>query len=152
MSKKTAPSLIGPIIMQASRAQIAAMMARFAARGFDGVTPALAMVVHLLDTIGVRSTVLAQQTGVTKQAMSQLVRLLKERGYVEQAPDAKDSRAKVIRLTKRGVALQKSCVKVREELNAAAIEVLGKKGLERLRADLGKVIASFAMAHKSENG
>ena len=38
--------------------------------------------------------------------MSQLVKLVEQRDYVEQVADAADTRAKVIRLTKRGIALQ----------------------------------------------
>jgi DNA-binding MarR family transcriptional regulator len=64
----------------------------------------------LNDVTGMRSTVLAQRTDVTKQAMSQLISLLEERDYVEQVPDATDTRAKVIRLTKRDVAIREACV------------------------------------------
>jgi DNA-binding MarR family transcriptional regulator len=148
MSNETLPSDIAPIIMQAYRLQLGAMMARLAARGFEDFTPAFTTLMPLLDATGVRSTVLAQRTGVTKQAMSQLIRLLEERDYVEQVPDATDTRAKVIRLTKRGVAIRKACVEVREELNRAAMQALGKNGLAKLQADLSKLIASYAPPKK----
>jgi len=97
-----------------------------------------------------RSTALAQRTGVTKQAMSQLIRLLEERKYVEQAPDPTDTRAKVVRLTKRGVAIRKACAEVREDLNRAAMDVLGERGLVKFQADLCKLIASYAASQNKD--
>jgi DNA-binding MarR family transcriptional regulator len=120
----------------ANRALIIAMMAKVAECGYNDMTPAFASVIPLLDANGVRPTVLAQRSGVTKQAVSQLVRELKTRGYVEQVADPTDTRAKIVRLTKRGVELRAACAAVRKELNAAAIKTLGKTRLARLRRDL----------------
>ena len=134
---------IAPILMMAARAQLAAMMARLEARGFEGLTPAFASVIPLLDATGSRSTALAQRAGVTKQAMSQLVKLLEQRNYVEQVPDKTDTRAKVVRLTKRGVALREACAQIRQDLQVTATNALGKKNLSRLKKDLGKLIGSM---------
>lgn len=119
-------------------------MARLGARGFDGLTPAFASVMPLLDATGTRSTMLARRAGVTKQAMSQLVKLLEQRNYVEQIPDTTDTRAKVIRLTKRGIALREACDQGRQELHVAASKTLGKRNLLRLQEDLEKLIELFA--------
>jgi DNA-binding MarR family transcriptional regulator len=143
MSNDSEFSDTAPILAQAARAQVAAMMARLATRGFDGLTPAFASVIPLLDATGARATVLAQRAGVTKQAMGQLVKLLKQRRYVEQVRDASDTRAKVIRLTKRGVALRAACMEVRRELHAAALNALGKQELAKLQDSLRKLSASM---------
>lgn len=134
---------IAPVLMMAARTQLAAMMARLAALGFEGLTPAFASVMPLLDAKGSRSTVLAQKAGVTKQAMSQLVKLLEQRNYVEQVPDAADTRAKVVRLTRRGLALRKACDQVRQDLSIAAEKTLGKRDLDNLHRDLTKLIGSM---------
>jgi DNA-binding MarR family transcriptional regulator len=134
---------IAPLLMLAARAQLAQMMKRLAVLGFDGLTPAFATVMPLLDAKGSRSTVLAQKAGVTKQAMSQLIKLLEQRDYVEQVIDPTDTRAKVIRLTKRGIALRRACEGVRKDLQAQALETLGKKDLSKLHRDLNKLIASM---------
>lgn len=134
---------IAPVLMMAARTQMAAMMARLAALGFEGLTPAFASVMPLLDAKGSRSTVLAQKAGVTKQAMSQLVKLLEQRNYVEQVPDAADTRAKVVRLTRRGLALRKACDQVRQDLSIAAEKTLGKRDLDNLHRDLTKLIGSM---------
>lgn len=134
---------IAPLLMLAARTQMAQMMKRLAVLGFDGLTPAFASVMPLLDAKGSRATVLAQKAGVTKQAMSQLVKLLEQRDYVEQVADPTDTRAKVIRLTKRGIALRRACEDVRKELEANALKTLGKKDLSKLHQDLNRLIASI---------
>jgi len=80
--------------MQAYRVQLGAMMARLAARGFRGLHT---RIYHrnasprrdrrALDCLG-------SATGVTKQAMSQLIRLLEERDYVEQVPECNGARGR----------------------------------------------------------
>jgi DNA-binding MarR family transcriptional regulator len=128
-----------PALGAAQRALIGAMMARLTARGFDGMTPAFASLIPLLDATGARSTALAQRAGVTKQAMSQLVRELEKRGYVEQVADPTDTRAKLVRLTTRGVALRQACLEARGELQALAAKALGEAALTRLQRDLGEL-------------
>ena len=134
---------ITPLLMLAARTQLTQMMKRLAHLGFDGLTPAFASVIPLLDAKGSRSTVLARKAGVTKQAMSQLLKLLEQRDYIEQVADQNDTRAKVIRLTKRGIALRRACEEVRKELHAQALKTLGKKDLSRLHQNLNKLVASI---------
>jgi DNA-binding MarR family transcriptional regulator len=122
--------------MLASRAHTAAVTARLALRGYEDFPFASASMLWLMDEGGTRSTVLAQRAGVTKQAMSQLVRLMERQGYLEQVPDPTDTRAKVVRMTERGEAVKTACVDVREELNRKVGGVLGIKDARRLEADL----------------
>jgi DNA-binding MarR family transcriptional regulator len=92
--KKEKQDSFAPALSAASRAMTATMMAKVASCGFSDMTPALASLMPLLDATGARATTLAQRAGITKQAISQLVRELEGRGYVEQAPDSTDTRAK----------------------------------------------------------
>ncbi|MBB6243344.1 MULTISPECIES: MarR family transcriptional regulator [unclassified Rhodanobacter] len=134
---------IPPALGRAVRAMSGTMMAKVASRGFNGMTPAFASLMPLLDATGARPSTLAQRAGITKQAMSQLVRELEARGYVEQAPDSTDTRAKIVRLTKRGVALHAACAEVRQELHSIAIAKLGKSRVSRLRRDLMELAAAL---------
>ncbi len=133
-----------PALGGAQRAMIGAMMTRLAARGFDGMTPAFASLIPLLDATGARSTALAQRAAVSKQAMSQLIRELEKRGYVEQVADATDTRAKLVRLTPRGVALRQGCLEARAELQALAARTLGEEALGRLQRDLVALARALA--------
>ncbi len=141
MAIKPTPTDLLPVLILASRAQVEAITTRLRARGFDDVTPAFAIIMPLLDDTGVRATALAQRAGVTKQAMSQLIKVLEERGYVVQTADPSDTRAKVVRLTKRGLALDMACSDVRNELQAQAVALLGKKDVVRLEQSLSKLTA-----------
>ena len=134
---------IPPALGRAVRAMSTTMMTKVAGRGFNGMTPAFASLMPLLDATGARPTTLAQRAGITKQAISQLVRELESRGYVEQVPDSTDTRAKIVRLTKRGVALHAACAEVRHELHSAAIAKLGKSRVSRLRRDLIELAAAL---------
>jgi DNA-binding MarR family transcriptional regulator len=143
----TKPDDVAPVIGAASRAMIAAMMARLTARGFDGMTPAFAGLIPLLDANGARPSALAQRSGVTKQAMSQLIHELEARGYVEQVSDPADTRAKIVRLSKRGVALRQACFVARKDIQALAAETLGKTRLARLQLDLTRLSTALS-AHR----
>jgi len=143
------PDDIAPAIAAASRAMIAAMMVKVASNGFDDMTPAFAHLIPLLDATGARPTVLAQRAGITKQAISQLVRELEARGYLEQVPDPTDTRAKIVRLTKRGIQLRAACMGVRQQLQEIALAALGKVRLTRLRNDLQEVAAALGQVAQS---
>ncbi|HEY1531148.1 MAG TPA: MarR family transcriptional regulator [Galbitalea sp.] len=134
---------VAPTLLAASRAFTATTMAKIADAGFAGVTPAFASFLVLLDAAGARPTALAQRAGITKQAVSQLVRELEARGYVEQIPDSTDTRAKLARLTEQGVALQAACAEIKHELQSVAVEKLGTLRVARLQQDLVDLAAAL---------
>jgi DNA-binding MarR family transcriptional regulator len=76
--------------------------------------------------------------------MSQLIHELETRGYVEQVPDHADTRAKIVRLTKRGVALRQACFLARKEIQALAAATLGKTRLAQLQQDLARLTAALS--------
>ena len=73
-----------------------------------------------------------------------MLALLKQRKYVEQVPDPSDTRAKVVRLTKHGVALRAACMDVRRDLHAAALKTLGKQELAKLQKGLHLLTKSMS--------
>jgi DNA-binding MarR family transcriptional regulator len=145
MSDKNSPPDVARLIMRASRAQFTVMMTRLAERGFEDFPSAFTAVIPVLDDRGTRSTVLAQRMRVTKQAMSQLVRIMERRKYAEQVPDPMDARAKVVRLTKRGEAVKKALAEIREELNNKAMNALGRQQMVGLHNCLNQVVALLTL-------
>jgi DNA-binding MarR family transcriptional regulator len=136
-SKPRAEMNFAPALLGAGRSLLAAMMTKVAECGFRDMTPAFASLVPLLDEVGERPTVLARRAGITKQAISQLVHELEVRGYVEQIADPTDTRAKIVRLSERGVASRAACRAMRQRIIAIAAEALGGvAGLGRLHQDL----------------
>ena len=130
-----------PVLTAANRALVATMMTEVASCGFKDMTPAFVSLMSLLDPTGSRPTILAKRVGITKQAIGQLVRELEARGYVEQVSDSTDTRAKIVRLTKRGVALHAACAKARLGLQSVVIAKLGKLKVSRLQRDLAELAA-----------
>ena len=129
--------------MTTARAHTATVVARLASRGYVDFPFASASLLWLLDEGGTRSTLLAQRAGVTKQAMSQLVRLMERQGYLEQIADTNDTRAKVVRMTPRGEAVKTACVEVREELNQQIAEALGGEEAGKVEAYLDAMARMF---------
>lgn len=72
------------------------------AAGFE-VTVAQARLGQRIAPNGSRLTDLAAQAQVTKQTASQLVAALEREGLLERVPDPDDGRARLIRLTERGL-------------------------------------------------
>jgi len=138
-----APNLARGLLM-AARAHTAAVVARLAIRGYVDFPFVSASLLWLLDEGGTRSTLLAQRAGVTKQAMSQLIRLMERQGYLEQVPDPRDTRAKVVRMTPRGEAVKTACVKVREELNQQIADAIGRGKAREMETHLDAMTHIFA--------
>ncbi len=75
-----------------------------AAQGFDDVREGHGCVFGFIDLEdGSRLTDLAERAGLTKQAVGEAVAELERKGYLERVPDPEDGRAKIIKLTPRGV-------------------------------------------------
>lgn len=133
--KATSPN-VARSLLSAARTHTAAVVARLALRGYVDFPFASASLLWLMDEGGTRSTVLAQRAGVTKQAMSQLVRLMEHQGYLEQVPDPSDTRAKVVRMTPGGEAVKSACVEVRDELNRQIAKLVGREQARSMEAQL----------------
>ena len=137
-------------LLTAARAHTNAVVARLALRGYVDFPFASASLLWLLDEGGTRSTLLAQRAGVTKQAMSQLVRLMEQQGYLEQVTDPHDTRAKVVRMTPRGEAVKTACVEVRDELNQKVAQAIGAEEARQMEAYLDAMTRIFAGSAASE--
>jgi DNA-binding MarR family transcriptional regulator len=88
---------------------------------------------------GVRPTALAEQAGLSKQAVNQLLRTLEELGYVVRAPVPGESGARVVRFTKRGHAAYEKMVDILKDIEREWSRELGPKRFSHLKALLGAV-------------
>ena len=75
---------------------------RLAEAGHPTIRPGHGCVFRFVEEEGSRLTDLAERSGLTKQAVGEVVADLEGLGYVERAPDPEDGRAKLIKLTERG--------------------------------------------------
>jgi DNA-binding MarR family transcriptional regulator len=98
------PRPLPSILAQVKRLAVQDMFGRMAAAGFDDVREGHGCVFGFIDLDkGSRLTDLADRAGLTKQAVGEAVAELQRLGYLERVPDPEDGRAKIIKLTPRGM-------------------------------------------------
>ena len=74
---------------------------------YTDVRPTHGCVFRFVHGDGMRLTELATQAGLTKQSVGEIVDDLTGLGYIERFPDPTDKRAKLIRLTAKGLDAQR---------------------------------------------
>ena len=113
---------------------------RLATAGFTELSlPLGANVLRFLNGRGVRISALAQQSRVTKQAISQQVAYLENLGYVTVNSDPEDKRAKVVRLTERGRHARSLTGPLFSNVERSWTRRIGRKHVRGLRASLETV-------------
>lgn len=115
--------------------------AGFRSAGFPEVRPSYGSVlVPLYEEDGLRMGELAQRSGLSKQAMTTLVRAVEDAGLVTRARDSEDGRAYRVSLTARGNELRPVAETVLAELAASARSELSDEELTTLFTSLRKVV------------
>jgi DNA-binding MarR family transcriptional regulator len=108
--------------------------AELAVEGFTDLRPIHCLLLYRLFSGETQMTELAQQAGVTRQAVSLLVDQLHAAGYVERAVNPADRRARVLLLTDRGqtaaAAVDRCFQRIRERW-------AGSVGINRIRDSAG---------------
>ena len=84
------------------------MLKSIHAAGHPDVTGAMIGLFRFAGVDGRRPTEIAVTARLSKQATNDMLRQLERLGYVKRHPDPSDGRARIIRLTKRGQALDKA--------------------------------------------
>jgi DNA-binding MarR family transcriptional regulator len=93
----------------------------------------------LLSHIGIMPinlTTLAERSAITQQAVGKLVRELERMGYVECKVDDRDKRAKLIKLSPRGLQLTNDLEEIIEEVRCEYRSVLGDNALTAFEEQL----------------
>ena len=110
-----------------------------AERGFAGIRPAHGAIGQHIADGGSRVTELAQLAQVSKPTVVYLVNDLERLGYVRRVPDPADGRAKLVRLTERGVRAQQEGRAIVGEIERDWSEALGRGDFAELRALLERL-------------
>ena len=133
--------MIGALLRIPREAALRQVLAGLAAAGFGDVRPAHFTVFQHMPPEGIRLTALADAALMTKQSMGYLVDDLEALGYVERVPDADDRRAKVVRLTRRGQAVEETVRAVIRQMEADWSARLGHEDYQQLTRLLRALIA-----------
>lgn len=133
--------MIGALLRIPREAALRQVVAGLAAADFGDVRPAHFTVFQHIPPEGIRLTSLADAALMTKQSMGYLVDDLETLGYVERVPDPTDRRAKVVRLTVRGRAVEETVRKVIRQIEADWAARLGQEEYQHLTRLLRALIA-----------
>jgi DNA-binding MarR family transcriptional regulator len=96
------PPLIGALLRMPTDMVRARMLAALHARGFTDLTTAHFQVMRWPGPRGRRPVDLAEDAGMSRQAMNYVLGQLEELGYIERRVDPDDVRSRNVHLTPRG--------------------------------------------------
>jgi DNA-binding MarR family transcriptional regulator len=109
------------------------------ARGFPDFRPAHGAIGQYIADEGSRITELAEIAQLTKPTVVYLVNDLEGLGYVERVPDPADGRAKLVRLTVRGLRAQSAGREVVSQIERDWSRALGQDAYRELRGHLERL-------------
>jgi DNA-binding MarR family transcriptional regulator len=104
---------------------------------------------HYLREGGLRLTELAERTHTTKQALRYTINQLEAAGYVERVPDPTDGRAKIIRLTERGLEGRRVADEIIASIEHECIQELGEGKMRQFEA-LMKGVSSVLEENRAQ--
>lgn len=127
-----------------SRAVIDELHRQLAARGYGDLRPAHGFAFQRIAQGGATGNELAAFLGMTKQAASQMIEYLEQRGYVARQPNPDDRRGKIIALTARGWDSLRESAAILGAIEAEWAALIGAERLAELRDDLRRLVTATA--------
>jgi DNA-binding MarR family transcriptional regulator len=106
---------------------------------YTDIRPTHGCVFRFVHGDGMRLTELASRAGLTKQSVGEIVDDLTGRGYIERFPDPTDKRAKLIRLTEKGLDAQRIGFSKFAKLEEDWSETFGAERIAALRSLLEEI-------------
>ncbi len=124
------------------QAFIARLFESLAAAGYADIHPAHAVVFQHLGSGAARVTELAGRAQLTKQYVGRLVADLEARGYLERVADPTDGRARLVRLSERGLEVTRAAEGIIADIEADWARRIGEAKYAELRRRLiGLIVA-----------
>lgn len=127
------PSTLGHLLTRSARLLNERAVRAVHDAGFVEVRESWLGMLRHLEPDGVRSSELAERLRVSRQAAGQLVSELQQHGYLERIPDPSDGRAKLVRITTRGLQAWLAGLSAFRELELELQAALGATNLTTLR-------------------
>jgi DNA-binding MarR family transcriptional regulator len=115
--------------------------ARMSEAGHPSIRQGHGCVFRFIHEGGSRLTELAESSGLSKQAVGEVVDHLEQLGYVERAQDPQDGRAKVIKLTQHGADAQRTALGIFVDMERAWTERYGAERVATMRELLEEIAA-----------
>jgi len=126
-------------LLEAFRSLDGEIVAALRDRGISDLRPSHARAMLLIDRAGTRLGELSQRAQVTKQAMMQVVDELVAMGFARRVPDPGDARAKIVKLTARGLRNRAEARRVLAMVDGRIKRRLGDRRYDALRVALAEL-------------
>ncbi len=130
---------IGWALTRAARAWKAAFVAAMVARGHLWFGEARGNLVHLIGPAGVKQQALVLRSGLSKQAVQQLLDELEQDGITNREVDPEDARGRRVVFTPKGKAALKDAQQIKLLIEADYKKLIGSDGLRQLKSALDKI-------------
>ena len=108
--------------------------------GYDDVTSAHVSLFRYPGLDGQRLTDIAQRMQITKQSVHELIGHLERLGYLVREPDPTNRRARLVRLTAKGLGLQEVIRFQAQDAERQVAEILGDRRFAQLKAALAILV------------
>jgi DNA-binding MarR family transcriptional regulator/catechol 2,3-dioxygenase-like lactoylglutathione lyase family enzyme len=126
-----------PTLMRSARGVYAqSIRAHLHAIGIDDLPRNGVFILTGIDTSGGPRPDLTSELGVTKQAVSQVVDILVNQGYLERGPDPDDRRRVALKLTERGAQVVEASVRAVDEVDHLLSQRVAPEQVAAMRAAL----------------
>jgi DNA-binding MarR family transcriptional regulator len=142
MSKLEPSPLIGALLRVPAQVIHRRLIAELNRAGFDDLRLPHIAVLSYPGPDGRRPSELAEQAGMSKQAMNQLLQSLEHLGYIDRSNDEGDKRARVVHFTERGRAAWSKIYDILAEIEVEWRATLGDSDFDQLKMLLTDVWVS----------
>jgi DNA-binding MarR family transcriptional regulator len=134
--------LIGALLRVPAQAIHRRIIMELNTAGFDELRVPHMAVLQYPGPDGVRPGMLAERSGMSKQAMNQLLRSLEGLGYLDRSDAPDEGRARIVRLTRRGRAAYAKIHEILRDIEREWSTELGARPFAELKELLLRVWGS----------
>ena len=124
---------LGSMLRRVEEVLRSRVFAQLAEAGYPDIRPAHSSLFRNIAEKGSRVSELAERAQMTKQSMGYLAESLLAAGYLSLEPDETDRRAKLVKLTKKGLAAGETMVRLSAGVEREFAELIGKTEMVQLR-------------------
>ena len=136
MEQTSGPYELFVLLAVTYRALVDELNSELASRGYSDLRTAHGFAFQRLMPGGATGNELAEFLDITKQAASQMVDYLEQRGYVTRQPHPRDKREKLVVLTEKGRACTQAAEEILARLELRSAGLLGAERMQAFRVDL----------------
>jgi DNA-binding MarR family transcriptional regulator len=110
------------------------------AAGYDDLNRAHINLCRYPGIEGRRPTEIAEDLQITKQSVNDLLAHMEDRGYMTREVDPADSRARIVRLTRKGKKLERTIFVAARDAEIQVADMLGAARFKQFRRSLDELV------------